>query len=78
MDDQTDFILGIVASAGIAICGLCIVVHAWRQSKMRGHMKPSRSNDDLSAMLEYAVPSASASTRRLSPPTDPTATPSEV
>lgn len=72
MEDQTDFILGIVSSAGIAICGLCIAAHAWRQSKK---MKPSRSNDDLSSMLDYAIPVGG---RRPRPPTDPTAEPSAV
>jgi hypothetical protein len=50
-------------------------VVAWRQSKIRAQMKPSRSNDDLSSMLEYAVPTGG---RRPSPPHDPTEGPSEV
>lgn len=72
MDDITDTALAISAGVGIALCGLCVLATAWRQSKIRAQMKPSRSNDDLSSMLEYAVPTGG---RR---PEDPTAGPSEV
>jgi hypothetical protein len=75
MDDITDTALGISAAVGIAICGICVVANAWRQSKIRAQMKPSRSNDDLSSMLEYVVPTGG---RRPSPPSDPTGAPSEV
>ena len=71
MDDITDTALGISAAVGLALCGVCVVVAAWRQSKNRAQMKPSRSNDDLTSMLDYAIP---AGGRR----PDPTAGPSEV
>jgi len=71
MDDITDTALAISAGVGIALCGLCVMVGAWRQSKIRAQMKPSRSNDDLTSMLEYAVPTGG---RR----PDPTGGPSEV
>ena len=75
MEDITDTALAISAGVGIALCGLCVMVGAWRQSKIRAQMKPSRSNDDLSSMLDYAVPTGG---RRPSPPHDPTEGPSEV
>ena len=56
MDDMTDTALAISAGVGIAICGAWVLATAWRQSKIRAQMKPSRSNDDLSSMLDYAVP----------------------
>jgi hypothetical protein len=68
MDDITDTALGISAGVGIVLCGLCILATAWRQSKIRAQMKPSRSNDDLSSMLDYAIPTGGR----------PTAAPSEV
>jgi hypothetical protein len=71
MDDTTDLALGISAAVGIAICGICVFANAWRQSKIRAQMKPSRSNDDLSSMLDYAIPVGG---RR----PDPTGVPSEV
>ena len=75
MNDITDTALAISAGVGIGLCGICVLVVAWRQSKIRAQMKPSRSNDDLTSMLDYAIP---AGGRRPSPPSDPTAGPSEV
>lgn len=71
MEDITDTALGIAAGITLAVCGMCFVGVAWRQSKIRAQMKPSRSNDDLTSMLEYSIPSGG---RR----PDPTAGPSEV
>jgi hypothetical protein len=55
---DTDMILGICAAVGMTICGVCVVVNAWR-STPHPHMKVSRSDPDLS-ILENAIPSASA------------------
>lgn len=63
---DTDSILGICAGVGMAICGVCVIVHAWRATP-RPHMKISRSDPDLS-ILENAIPSASA--YRLQPRAD--------
>lgn len=55
---DTDMVLGILAGVGLAICGVCVVVNAWRGTPTL-HMKVSRSDPDLS-ILENAIPSASA------------------
>lgn len=55
---DTDMIMGILAGVGLAVCGVCVVVHAWRGTP-HPHMKISRSDPDLS-ILENAIPSASA------------------
>lgn len=75
MDDVTDTALGISAGVGIALCGVWVLVHAWRQSKNRAQMKPSRSDNDLTSMLENAIPVGG---RRPSPPDDLTGVPSGV
>lgn len=62
MDDPIDLALAISAGVGIAVCGVWVLVHAWRQSKIRAQMKPSRSNDDLTSMLDYAIPVGGRST----------------
>lgn len=67
--DHTDTALAISAGVGTALCGVWVLVTAWRQSKIRAQMKPSRSNDDLTSMLDYAIPVGG---RRPSPPSDPT------
>ncbi len=56
MEDITDTALAVSAGVGIALCGLCVLATAWRQSKIRAQMKPSRSNDDLTNMLESSLP----------------------
>ena len=71
MDDITDTALAISAGVGITLCGVCVLAVAWRQSILRRAMKPSRSNDDLTSMLDYAIPVGG---RR----PGPTAAPSEV
>jgi hypothetical protein len=53
---DTDHVLGILAGVGLAVCGICVVVNAWRSTP---RMKMSRSDPDLS-ILENAIPSASA------------------
>jgi hypothetical protein len=56
MDDITDTALAISAGVGITLCGVCVLAVSWRQSKLRKLMKPSRSNDDLTTMLETSLP----------------------
>lgn len=51
MNDPTDTALAISAGVGVALCGVCILVVAWRQSKIRAYMKASRSDTDLSNMV---------------------------
>lgn len=51
MDDVTDTALGVSAAVGIALCGICVLVTAWRQSKFRAYMKASRSDTDISQMV---------------------------
>jgi len=52
MDDVTDTALGIAAGVGIALCGICVLVTAWRQSKVRAQLKVSRSNENLVIMTD--------------------------
>lgn len=52
MDDPTDLALGISAGVGIAICGLCVLVAAWRESNKRFGLKPSRSNTELTQLTD--------------------------
>ena len=53
--DDTDTILGMCAAAGIAVCGICVVVNAWRNS--RPHMKVSRSDPDLENLQDIVADS---------------------
>jgi hypothetical protein len=77
MDDPTDMALGISAAIGLALCGIGVCIAAWKNN--RGpNLKTSKSDTDLSLILENSIPSASAMTvRRLTPPDDPTSGPSE-
>ncbi len=47
MEDITDTALEISAGVGIALCGICVLVVAWSQSKIRAQMKVSRSSENL-------------------------------
>ncbi len=73
-----DHALSIAAGVGLAVCGLCVGIAAWKNSRgwNQPALKPSKSDTDLTLILDNAIPSASA-TRRLTPPSDPTAAPSE-
>ena len=70
MEDTTDIALGTTTAVGLAVCALCALGYAWRTSRPP-RMKPSRSDTDLTLILENSVPSASALTIRR-PPEDPT------
>lgn len=76
--DPTDTALAISAGVGIALCGVWVLVTAWRQSKIRAQMKPSRSNDDLTSMLDYAIPVGGRRRPEESSGVRVTAEPSEV
>lgn len=68
--DTTDTALAVSAALGLAFCAACALGYAWRTSRPRT-LKPSRSDTDLTLILENSIPSASAlSIRR--PPEDPT------
>ena len=56
MNDPTDTALGISAAVGLTLCGVCVVVAAWRQSKIRKYMKASRSDTDISKMVPNTDP----------------------
>ena len=77
---DTDHALSIAAGVGLAICGICALVSAWKNNRdwPRSTLKASRSDTDLTTMLDNAIPSGSAMTvRRMTPPDDPTSGPSE-
>ena len=68
--DTTDTALAVSAALGLAFCAACALGYAWRTSR-RPQMKPSRSDTDLTLILQNSIPSSSAlSIRR--PPEDPT------
>jgi hypothetical protein len=56
MDDPTDMALGISAAVGLAICGICVVVNAWRSSRMP-RLKESRSDPDLENLQDLVAES---------------------
>ena len=76
---DTDQALSIAAGLGLALCGLCVGIAAWKNSRgwNRPTLKPSKSDTDLSLILDNAIPSGSAMTvRRLTPLDDSTSGPS--
>jgi hypothetical protein len=77
---DADHALSIAAGVGLAVCGLCVGIAAWKNSRgwNRPTLKPSKSDTDLTLILDNSIPSSSAMTvRRLTPPDDPTSGPSE-
>ena len=70
---DTDTILGVCSAVAIALCGACILGHAWRQSK-RPALKTSRSDPDLENILQDSLPTGRSS----SATEDPTPVSSEV
>ena len=68
--DTTDTALAVSAAIGLTLCAFCALGHAWRTSR-RPQLKASRSDTDLTLILQNSIPSSSAlSIRR--PPEDPT------
>ena len=79
MDDPTDLALGICTAVGLALCAACMGINAWKTSRgWRSSLKTSRSDTDLSSMLDNAIPSASALTIRRPPVDDPSEASSEA
>lgn len=63
--DSTDQALSIATIVGLAlicVCGIAASCHKMR-IPVQGHIKVSRSESDLTTILENAIPSASASRR---------------
>jgi hypothetical protein len=56
MDDPTDMALGISAAVGMALCGICVVVNAWRNSR-QPRLKESRSDPDLENLQDLVADS---------------------
>jgi hypothetical protein len=54
-DDNTDTILGGVTAGFLALCGICVVVSAWRAR--RPVMKVSRSDPDLESLQNIVADS---------------------
>jgi hypothetical protein len=71
MNDPTDTILAACTGVGIALCCICAFVTAWRQVEQQSRMKPSRSDGDLTSILDNAIPSASAGRRQEETPDTP-------
>ena len=72
MDDPTDMALGISAAVAMTICAVCVGVNAWRNGRWPPRsfgLKESRSDTDLTNILENAIPSASAARRDPAPDT---------
>jgi hypothetical protein len=74
--DSTDTALAATTAVALALCAVCAIGHAWRTARAP-RMKASRSDTDLTSMLENAIPSASALTIRR-PPEDPDGGPADV
>lgn len=68
MDDPTDTALAVCTALGLGLCCVCALVHTWRTTRIP-RMKESRSDTDLTNMLENVIPSASASRRSTDDPT---------
>ena len=74
---DTDNALSIAVIVGLTSICICGIVSVCWKTRPASHMKISRSDNDLTSILDNAVPSASA-THRLTPPTDPTGEPCEA
>jgi hypothetical protein len=48
---DVDMILSISAGCGLAACGLCMLVCAWRNARLRPTMKTSKSEESLSSLV---------------------------
>ena len=56
-DDNRDAILGGVTAGFLALCGICVVVSAWRASRISRAMKASRSDPDLESLQDIVADS---------------------
>ncbi len=50
MNDPTDLALGISAAVALTVCGICVLVNAWRTSGRP--LKMSRSDPDLESLQD--------------------------
>jgi len=66
--DQALQIATIVGLALICFCGIAASCHKMRVPTQGGGMKESRSDNDLTTILDNAIPSASASRRSTDDP----------
>lgn len=74
---DTDQALSIAVVVGLATICACGIFSVCYKTRPASHMKISKSDNDLTSILDNAVPSASAA-RRLTPPSDPTEAPCEA
>ena len=58
--DQALSIATIIALVSICSCGIAASCYRMRVPSQSGHLKVSRSDPDLTSILENSVPSASA------------------
>ncbi len=62
MDDPTDLALSICTGIGLFLCAGCFLTSVCSRGRFTitgAYMKPSRSDPDLSNIVENAVPSGS-------------------
>ncbi len=62
MDDPTDLALSICAGVGLFLCAGCFLVAGCSRGRFTitgAYMKPSRSDNDLTDIVENAIPSGS-------------------
>ena len=72
---DTDNALSIAVIVGLSSLCICGIVSVCWKTRPNGQLKVSRSESDLTSILDNAVPSASATRRPLA---DPTGEPSEA
>ena len=62
MDDPTDLALSICTGIGLFICAGCFLTSVCSRGRFTvtgAYMKPSRSDNDLTNIVENAIPSGS-------------------
>ena len=72
MDDPTDLALSICTGIGLFICGGCFLTSVCSRGRFTvtgPYMKPSRSDPDLSNIVEHAIPSGSGTRLTTEDPT---------
>ena len=59
-EQETDSALQIFVICFFSSVGVCLLGGLYRSCCMKPKMKPSRSNEDFTSMLDHAIPSSSA------------------
>lgn len=62
MDDPTDLALSICTGIGLFLCAGCFLTAACSRGRFTvtgAYMKPSRSDNDLTSIVENSIPSGS-------------------